>query len=147
MQVGRLKDDDNGLPGAAGRGGGMGEIMRETSFQKGGGGQLIAACQRRKDSMIDYGHDADILVQRSVYGGRTSGRQRVLFSERETSCLLSPIIEGHVTNTVIVTFWKLPTSTPHDLKYLAPKRRRRRCFSHLTTPPGSLATFLPQMAG
>ena len=67
--------------------------------------------------MIDYGHDTDILVQRSVDGGRTWGQQRVLFTERETFCLLGPIIEDRVTDTVFVTFWKLPTSIPDDLKY------------------------------
>ena len=51
--------------------------------------------------MIDYGHDADILVQRSVDGGRTWGRQRVLFAERETFCLLGPIIEDRIADTVL----------------------------------------------
>ena len=81
------------------------------------GGPLVAVCQRRKNGMIDYGHDADILVQRSVDGGRTWGRQRVLFTERDVFCLAGPIFEDRITQTVFVAFWKLPTSAPHDLRY------------------------------
>ena len=81
------------------------------------GGPVLAICQRRKGAMIDYGHDTDILVQRSADSGRTWGRQRVLFSEPGTFCLVGSIIEDRVTDTVFVTFWKLPTTAPHDLKY------------------------------
>ena len=81
------------------------------------GGTAIAVCQARKDSMLDFGHDTDILVQRSVDGGRTWDGQRLLFSEPGTFCLLGPIVEDRVSNTVFVTFWKLPALSPHDLEY------------------------------
>ena len=48
---------------------------------------VLAVCQRRKGAMIDYGHDTDILVQRSVDDGRTWGQQIPLFSEEGTFCL------------------------------------------------------------
>lgn len=81
------------------------------------GGPVLAVCQRRKGAMIDYGHDTDILVQRSVDDGRTWGQQKPLFSEKGTFCLTGPIVEDRVTKTVFVAFWKLPTTAPHDLKY------------------------------
>ncbi len=80
-------------------------------------GTVVAVCQRRWDNMTDFGHETDVLVQRSTDGGRTWGKQRVLFRERGAFCLVGPLIEDRISGTIFSAFWKLPTTAPHDLRY------------------------------
>ena len=56
-------------------------------------GSVVAVCQRRWDNMTDFGHETDVLVQRSTDGGRNWGKQRVLFRERGAFCLVGPLFE------------------------------------------------------
>ncbi len=78
---------------------------------------VIATCQKRKTSMQDFGHDIDILVQRSLDGGRTWGKQSVLFQEEGSCPYLGPVFQDRDSGTIFVTYFKMPSSEPADLEY------------------------------
>ncbi len=81
-------------------------------------GTVIATCQKRKGSMEDEGHETDLLLQCSRDGGKTWGRQEVVFTEPGVNAYLGPIFEDSQTGTIFIAFWKLSVQDKPEMEDL-----------------------------
>ncbi len=80
-------------------------------------GTAIATCQKRHNSMGDFGNRIDLAISRSRDAGRTWSAPDVLFAEEGTSAVLGSIFEDRAAGTVFVSFWKMPVGVANDLGY------------------------------
>ncbi len=85
-------------------------------------GTVLAVCQLRKGANTDFGHDIDLLLRRSLDGGKTWEPVRPIYSKTGVNAVNGPIVQDRKTGLIILPFTVVPaaiTSQPSWISYFA----------------------------
>ena len=85
-----------------------GETVHIPSFLVTEEDTVIAVCQLRRKSRWDFGNEVDLLISRSLDGGRTWETPKTLYSEPGINAVNGPILEDRETGDIILTFTAVP---------------------------------------
>ncbi len=81
-------------------------------------GTLIAACQLRKDSQWDWGHETDILVRRSTDGGKSWLPVQTVYSRAGINAVNGPIVEDRISGEIILPLTVPPVEKTSQAKWV-----------------------------
>lgn len=78
-------------------------------------GTILAFCEARKDSTRDQG-DHDMVLKRSTDGGKTWGKQKVIWDEGDNACSCPTAVVDQVTGTIwLLMTWIHGEDYQHDM--------------------------------
>ncbi len=95
-----------------------------------GDGALLAFCEGRKKAQSDAG-DIDLLVKRSIDGGKTWGPQEVVWDDGENTCGNPCPVVDRTTGTIWLPMtWNHGKDTENQIKQNTGKDTRRVFLTH-----------------
>ena len=90
------------------------------------GGAVLAFASRRKGSVHDFGHETDVVLRRSLDGGRTWQPMQTLVTRKDTDIHHGPAVVDRATGTILklCRYWPAK-GDPHKLVSTTPYARMR----------------------